>query len=85
MKVRELIVQLLKENPDADVIVQNDSEGNGYSPLRDVDGKAVYIPETRYSGRVLDTRWTAYDADMEEDEWERVSALPGCVVLSPMN
>jgi len=85
MKVRELINKLLKENPDADVIIQKDSEGNGYSPLRDVDGKCVYIPETDYSGTVYDTRWTAYDANMEEYVWQRVAMLPGCVVLSPMN
>ena len=35
MKVRELIKKLQSEDPEREVICQQDSEGNGYSPLYD--------------------------------------------------
>ncbi len=41
MKVRELIEVLQKCNPEHDVILQRDPEGNGYGPLSGAEA-AVY-------------------------------------------
>lgn len=38
MKVKELIKQLEELDPELDILIQEDREGNGYRPLRGVDG-----------------------------------------------
>jgi len=46
MKVKELIEELKKADQESEVIIQKDSDGNGYSPLSTVDINAVYVPHT---------------------------------------
>ena len=50
MKIKELITKLEKYNPEAIVIVQKDSEGNGYSPLYAADD-GHYQATSTYSGK----------------------------------
>ena len=85
MKVKELIEELQKMDPESELICQKDSEGNGYSPLAGADPNAVYIAESTWSGDVYDTTWSAEDACMDEEEWEKLIAGPKCVVLYPIN
>lgn len=85
MKVQELIDLLLTFGGDAEVIMQKDAEGNGYSPLEGVDGECVYVPDSSYSGTVYATTWSAKDADMDEGDWEDFRQRPRCVVLYPVN
>lgn len=85
MKVKELIKLLERENPESEVILQKDAEGNGYSPLSDVDGNAVYIPESNWSGEVYSLEWSADDACMTDEEWAEINKKPHCVVLAPVN
>jgi hypothetical protein len=85
MKVRELIALLSTAEPDSEVILQRDSEGNGYSPLYSVDCGSVYVPETTYSGEVYSPDWSADEADATEKEWRAIKAMPRCVVLAPTN
>lgn len=85
MKVKELLVELKDADPEAEVILQKDSEGNGYSPLACVDLEAVYIAETTYGGDVYSMEWSATDACMTEEEWAVIKAKPRCVVLAPTN
>jgi len=87
MKVSELIEQLQKLNPDALVVLQKDSEGNGYSPLAGAEG-AIYIAESSYSGDVLTPSWSAEAAGIDnEKEWESIKKDPSkqCVVFWPIN
>lgn len=87
MTVAELIEELKKLPPESHVILQKDAEGNGYSPLHAVDGNAIYVAESTYSGEVLSTEWSASDACFESDEeWEAFkSSNPRCCVLAPVN
>ena len=85
MKVKELIKQLERENPESEVILQKDAEGNSYSPLSDVDGNAVYIPDSTWHGDVYSLEWSADDACMTDEEWAEINAKPHCVVLAPVN
>lgn len=85
MKVKELLAALAKANPDAEVILQRDAEGNGYSPCEGADLKAVYVPENTYSGKVYSMKWSAADACMTSAEWKETKAKPRCVVLYPVN
>jgi len=85
MKVKKLIEELQKLDPTMDVIMQRDSEGNGYSPLADVYANCVYFPDSTSSGEVVDLLWTADEACRDEDEWERIKKKKRCVVLAPTN
>ena len=85
MKVKEVLEALSKADPEAEAILQRDSEGNGYSPLCGIDLKAVYIPDNTWSGMVYSTTWSAKQASMTKEEWEATMAKPRCVVLFPVN
>ena len=85
MTVKEL-KELIANLPDEmQVILQKDTEGNGYSPLCDVDAECVYVPENTYSGEVYRLDNTAKDVGMNKDEWDEIKAMPRCVVLCPIN
>lgn len=85
MIVKELI-ELLKDMPqEALVVMSKDSEGNRYSPFADM-GTAIYVPETTWFGEVYSLDWTAEDADMSVEEWEKLKEKNGtAVVFWPTN
>lgn len=85
MKVKVLIKLLAEFDQNAEVILQKDSEGNGYSPLSGADHEAVYISDTTWSGDVFSTEWTAEDACMDEKEWKAMMKRKRCVILFPVN
>jgi hypothetical protein len=85
MKVKALIKLLADCDQNAEIVLQKDSEGNGYSPLEGVDHEAVYVPDTTWSGEVYNTNWTADAACMEEAEWRKLMKRKRCVVLFPVN
>jgi hypothetical protein len=85
MKVKELLAALAEADPEAEVILQKDAEGNGYSPLEGADLNAVYVPDSTWSGDVYSMDWTADDACMTKAEWAKIAKKPRCVVLSPVN
>lgn len=84
MNARELIEELQKLDPETEIILQKDAEGNGYSPLY-ATGVGYYEPENTWSGFFYDAEWSAEDADMGEDEWETMKAGPIFFVLAPVN
>jgi hypothetical protein len=49
MTVRELIAALQGVDPDMMVVLQEDAEGNGYSPLAGAE-PAYYVAESTWSG-----------------------------------
>ena len=85
MKVRELMEALKDLDPNAEVILQKDSEGNGYSPCVGADGDCIYVPENTWSGDVYPTNQSADENCLEEDEWNEMLKGPRCVVLWPIN
>lgn len=80
MTVTQLIKRLSKLNPDAQIILQRDPEGNGYSPISCAE-KGYYL-----NGDVYSASWTPGDCCMEEDEHAKMvaSEKAQCVVLAPM-
>lgn len=88
MTVKELIEELSKLEPDRQVILQKDAEGNGYSPLCDIDN-AAYVADSTWGGEVKlepsqltdELRRHGYS---EEDCAEAGSYTPA-VILSPVN
>ena len=53
MNATQLIRQLQKLPPEAEIIMSKDAEGNGYTPLSDIC-TAYYEPETEWSGELVD-------------------------------
>ena len=82
MKIKELIEILSKMEPERDVILQRYPEGNGYSPIVEVDDEAVYTEVFE----VYSTDWSAEEACMSKEEWEIFKKKnKKCVVLIPMH
>jgi hypothetical protein len=79
------LVNAVPENMDnCPVIMQKDSEGNGYSPLSGIDHECAYVPENSYSGEVYSLNNSADDNCMDEEEWKSVKKKK-CIVLFPVN
>lgn len=78
MTVAELIAELQELPQDLIVIVQKDSEGNGYSPLAGSDHECVYVPDSTWSGEVYSNE------DYADKGYAYSDAVP-CVVLFPVN
>ena len=85
MTVKELKEAIANLPNEMEVVLQKDSEGNGYSPLSVVDPNAVYIPETPWYGDVYSMEWTADDACMSDEEWEEIKSKPRTLILAPVN
>jgi len=85
MKVKELLEQLKTLDPEMDIIIQKDAEGNGYSPLAGADPDGIYVADTTWYGTVYDSNWSAEEAAMDEIEWKELHQLPRCLVLHPVN
>lgn len=85
MTVKELKEAIENLPDEMEVVLQKDSEGNGYSPLAGTDSDAVYIYETIWYGDVYSMDWTADDACMSDEEWEEIKSNPRVLVLYPMN
>jgi hypothetical protein len=85
MLVKDLLVELQKLDPEMEVILQRDSEGNSYSPMLGLDSECIYIPETTWYGTIYSTDWLSEDACMEEHEWQETLLKPRCVIFYPIN
>ena len=86
-QLKKLLNKLTSEKDNYEVILQEDAEGNGYSPLAGIDDNAIYIAENTWSGEVYDKEYTAEEHCLEEAEWEKMKKNPklSCVVLFPNN
>lgn len=87
MKVCDLIKTLQTLDPEMQLIIQKDSEGNGYSPLCGLDGEALYVPESTWSGIAYHLDSTAEDNDLSDEEWEIIKSDPKfrAGILFPVN
>ncbi len=85
MKVKELKEYIKNLPDDMEVILQKDSEGNGYSPLSVVDSEARYVPDSTWSGNVFFDEWSAEDNCMDDDEFKEMRKLPQSLILTPVN
>jgi hypothetical protein len=82
MNVNQLRVILEMMPPEAEVILQKDSAGNGYSPCAGADDAAVYVPDSTWSGNVYSTNNSAAEHCLEQAEWAALLASPRCVLAS---
>ena len=87
MKVKHLIEILQAQDENAEVVIQKDSEGNGYSPCSGAE-PGMYTPDSTWSGYFKDKeefdderKW-APDSGFEPDDEEYEE---NAVVLYPIN
>lgn len=89
MTVSEFIESLKECDPDAQVLVSRDAEGNGYCRLDDVyTGYFLDKSEYEKSGRYDDVRTYGVDDDENEYDKQPDQLKPGkhvvCVVIYPV-
>ena len=65
MKSHELANLILAE-PDYELIIQKDDEGNGYRPMNGIEFDVVYNPN---EGEVYSKENSADDNCMDEEDW----------------
>lgn len=80
-----LIEQLKMYDPEMDIVIQKDSEGNGFSPMAGADPNGVYVAESAYGGQVFDAEWSADDCGFEEEEWNELLDQPRTLIIYPIN
>jgi len=51
MKVKELMKVLQKADPEKEIVMSMDAEGNGYSMGADVDTTMIFVPDSPGYGR----------------------------------
>lgn len=87
MTVAQLIEQLQELDPEMEVFLQKDSEGNGFETCRGADGHCVfYYDENSGEFEIYDDDWTAEDAGFDDEKsWEEFKSKREnrCVVLFP--
>ena len=84
MKVKELKKLLEKVDDDLIVICQADREGNGYSPLSDMDDSCVYEADSTWSGEVGYAKLTPALKKQGYGEEDLRDGEP-CLILLPSN
>lgn len=84
MKVGELKALLAGVDDDREVVMSRDSEGNGYSPLAQVDDESTYRADSTWAGEVGPE---AITDEMRAQGWtdeDMVGGVPA-VVFWPTN
>lgn len=84
MTVGELRKNLESLPDDTEIILQKDSEGNGYSPMYCCE-EGWYVPESTYSGEFYSASRVAEEHDLEEDQWLEMTSKPRAIVFAPIN
>jgi hypothetical protein len=82
--VRQMIAALQREDPDAIVVMAKDSEGNSYSPYRQL-WAGVYQAESTWDGIV---GFPALTDELRAEGYTEEDILPDgvpAVILSPIN
>jgi hypothetical protein len=79
MTVKELKEQIANLPDNMELVLQIDSEGNGYHPVRGIDPDGIMTDD----GECYDASWTADEACMEEDEWEEFKKKSRVGVVYP--
>lgn len=83
MKIKELLEILRSENPDREVILSSDGEGNNYSPLYCCN-LGNYSSDSESSGQVGLEKLTEEDKEAGYTEEDILKGKP-VIVLYPTN
>lgn len=84
MTIAELIVELEKFDPNLQVIMSEDAEGNSFSPFCEV-AESMYFAESTWSGETFPTPEHIAMSDQYTEEDEAPEGSERVVVLWPLN
>jgi hypothetical protein len=85
-ELKNMLNGMPEQYDNHEVILQKDSEGNGYSPLYCVDPECIYMPDSSWDVEVMSLEWSADDAGMDEEEWEETKReRQKCIIFVPAN
>lgn len=89
MKVKELIGELQKIDPELEIILSKDEEGNRFSPLDENYGIGYYAPENGWSGEFYDKESVEQEILPDEgitlEEFIKETNSKKCITLYPLN
>lgn len=78
--------EAIKDLPgDMRVILQADSEGNGFRWAYGADADGVVTEDNGWHAEIASDTHTADEACMEEDDWAELLAQPRVLVIHPVN
>lgn len=83
MTVKELKEAIANLPDEMEVILQHDTHGSSYGPLLNIDPDTIYIPETYWFGDVYSIYWTFEEANVTEEEWEKIKIKSKSLLLYP--
>lgn len=81
--VKELKSLIENLPDDMQIVLQRDSEGNGYEYLAGVDADGVNVSCDEGYLEIYDANWTATEADMNDEEWADYLNGPRTLILFP--
>ena len=86
MTIKELIQELLEYPLDYEVIMSKDSEGNNFSPLRQLNDN-IYVPDSSHSGLIflMELDYDLIKAGYSEDDLYHGDDGQKAIVLWPKN
>lgn len=87
MKIKELIRELSLHDPETEIILSGDAEGNNFSPLANFSF-GIYEDESENSwrGHFYSFEFSAEEHMLPEDVWESLlETKPKAIVLWPVN
>jgi len=74
MKIKELLELLKEQDPETEVVMSRDAEGNGYSPLAVLD-TCFYQAESTWHGEIRNIYDEEIDEYIEENGVTREEAV----------
>jgi hypothetical protein len=79
MRVRDLIAQLSECDLDSEIILQIDSEGNGYKRCYGVDKNWVFYKDNY----IFLLNWSLEESGLSKEEYDKMFKKPRIVILYP--
>jgi hypothetical protein len=83
MKIKQLIKELSILDPELEVILSSDAEGNSYHELDEIDYKQCGYKKQRYEIYIGLTHLTKEDADAGYTEEDVLTGAKPCVIFYP--
>lgn len=84
LTVADLLAFLHTQDPDMQLVMSKDAEGNGYSPLAGVE-TAMYLAETTWAGDIYPTPEEIASEDYLSEEDGAPDGAVRVLVLGPVN
>lgn len=76
MKVKKLIELLSALNPELEVVLSKDGEGNEFSPLDESYSTGQYVPDSTWSGEFRSSQYSVADGGCRRKDINAIVLWP---------